>query len=189
MSKLKDVDTDNIFDKLTELLTLAAADISASELQGLLTGIFVIEANTDKVNWQQQLSDNITVLEDVPELNKEISNIIKKLEYSFKDLQFDFDLLLPDDNAEIGFKTRCLALWCTGFLAGVGLCKLDINESEIVKEVVSDFSNIAQASTTGDDEEEEETAYTELLEYVKVAVQNMHIELNIDAGKGSKTLH
>jgi uncharacterized protein len=99
---------------------------------------------------------------------------------ALQDEQMGFNLLLPDDDAELGQRVQALADWCEGFLYGLASRPgLDLSQvSEDARDILRDFSEFTRASL-GDDEdaELEETAYTELVEYVRVAAQLVFMEL------------
>jgi uncharacterized protein YgfB (UPF0149 family) len=73
-----------------------------------------------------------------------------------------------------------LALWCTGFLYGLGtgqISDLDALNGD-VGEIVRDFTEISRA--TGDDadaDESNEQAYAELVEFIRVGAQVVFEEL------------
>ena len=82
-------------------------------------------------------------------------------------------------------RTRSLAQWCTGFLAGLGLGAPLQALSEESSEALQDLQQIAQAgfSIQGDDadqeglEEENEQAFFEIVEYVRVVTLILREEL------------
>ena len=87
-------------------------------------------------------------------------------------MNYEFSPLLPADNDPIALRTQALCLWCQGFLFGLsigGLKTLDAL-SEASQEIVEDFSAIAQLEEQHENGEAEETAYMELVEYLRVAM-------------------
>lgn len=89
-------------------------------------------------------------------------------------------LLLPDDERHsLEQRTRALGLWCDGFLYGIARSgTLDLDKaSEEVREAISDITQFTRATIEGgDDLETEEGAYAELVEYLRVVVQLIHLE-------------
>ena len=92
----------------------------------------------------------------------------------------EFEPLLPDDEQPLNGRANALALWCTGFLYGLGAGSI----SDLaalggdVGEIVRDFTEISRA--TGDDaegDESNEQAYAELVEFIRVAAQVVFEEL------------
>lgn len=92
----------------------------------------------------------------------------------------DLRLMLPDDESvSLQQRTQALAAWCDGFLFGLASAgTLDLDKrSEEVREAVSDITHFTQASVEHEDDTEvEEEAYAELVEYLRVAVQLIHVE-------------
>jgi hypothetical protein len=94
----------------------------------------------------------------------------------------EFDLLLPDDSESLALRTQALSEWCQGFLYGLGAGNIP-DASELpgeVGEVVRDFIEITRADTdAGEDSEANESAYAELVEFVRVGVQLLFEELAV----------
>ena len=91
-----------------------------------------------------------------------------------------FEPLLPADDQPIGARTAALAQWCQGFLYGLGAggitdaSGLPADTGEIVR----DFTEISRAGVDEtQDEESNEAAYAELVEFVRVGVQLLFEEL------------
>ncbi|MCW8926575.1 MAG: UPF0149 family protein, partial [Xanthomonadales bacterium] len=77
------------------------------------------------------------------------------------------------DNELLEERTMALASWCSGFLAGLGSSGKDLTQalSEEANEALRDFHEISKAVVADTREtEEEETAFVELVEYLRVAV-------------------
>jgi len=100
----------------------------------------------------------------------------------------DFDLLLPEEEQPIDARTAALAQWCQGFLYGLG-SRVIQDASRLpgdAGEVVRDLSEITRVGVdSGDDEESSESAYTELVEFVRVGVQLVFAELEPVRGHSS----
>ena len=94
----------------------------------------------------------------------------------------EFELLLPADEQPIEVRTAALAQWCQGFLYGLGAGAVP-DASELpgeVGEVVRDFIEISRAGVdAAQDEESNEAAYAELVEFVRVGVQLLFEELGV----------
>jgi uncharacterized protein YgfB (UPF0149 family) len=94
--------------------------------------------------------------------------------------EMEFDLLLPEDEQPIDARTVALAQWCQGFLYGLGTSVIqDANglPGEI-GEIVRDLTEITHVGVDdGQSEESNESAYAELVEFVRVGVQLVFDEL------------
>lgn len=153
--------------------------ISAAEAHGVLVGMLCLLAPKNENEWRVSLIDILDC--NLP--NKQQWALITKLKTKIaKDLQdrsLSFNLLLPDDDSPLGDRVFALANWCRGYLSGLGFVGIGAAElsNEVVKELIQDISQIAQVSHKTDASEGDEKNYTELVEYVRIAVQNIYIEL------------
>jgi uncharacterized protein YgfB (UPF0149 family) len=78
--------------------------------------------------------------------------------------ELEFELLLPDDEEPLDARTAALAQWCQGFLYGLGTSVVQ-DESGLpgdIGEIVRDLT---------------ESAYAELVEFVRIGVQLVFDEL------------
>jgi uncharacterized protein len=92
----------------------------------------------------------------------------------------EFQPLLPEDAEPLNERTAALAQWCVGFLYGLGsgsIQDLKTLPGE-VGEVVRDFDEITRVGVDGGDtDEQNESAFAELVEFVRVGVQLVFEEL------------
>ena len=107
-----------------------------------------------------------------------------------KDPALGFQLLLPDDEDGINLRVESLSLWCQGFLAGLGLAGIqtpDFDDNEEVAEVIEDLIEISHVDHNFlDGNEDDEVAYSEILEYVRMAVILLYGELELWQSEGSE---
>ncbi len=96
--------------------------------------------------------------------------------------QSEFELLLPGDEDTTAARAEAMAQWCEGFLHG--LVSEKHNEAlkerlaaEPLADIIRDMLQITRAAAEEDDVEAEETAYVELVEYLRVAAQLAYEEL------------
>jgi uncharacterized protein YgfB (UPF0149 family) len=91
-----------------------------------------------------------------------------------------FELLLPSDAQPIDARTAALAEWCQGFLYGLGSGHITDAGGlpGEVGEIVRDFGEITRAGVdASESEESNESAYAELVEFVRVGAQLLFEEL------------
>ena len=83
--------------------------------------------------------------------------------------EFDFEPLLPDDATALDARVTALAEWTQGFLFGVVEAGAVWSVAPAaVREVIADFAEIARLRGGGLDDEDDEGAYAELVEYVRM---------------------
>jgi hypothetical protein len=102
---------------------------------------------------------------------------------SLKEGDLSFSPLLPPDDRPLSLRAAGLAEWCAGFMHGLGeaageRAMAEALGGEMTREVMADFSEIARVSLGEESDLEAETAYAELVEFVRVSVQLVFEELH-----------
>ena len=102
------------YQRLAEL-TEGHPSFTVSELHGLLSGMLCADRGMDYGQWLDLLSAN-----DVASLTPTERDMLSRLFETTRDEltspDFDFHLLLPDDEEPLADRARALGEWCRGFL-------------------------------------------------------------------------
>ena len=169
------------YDELAALLSSAGADSSASEAHGMLSGTICAAGKTSPQLWLEYLlgEDNAfsAAANDCGDM---LVSLQSELLREFNDDAFGFVLFLPPDDVALSLRTEALCQWCSGFLYGLALGGLqeDGEAPENVAEVLKDFYEISKARFAYDKTEEaDETAYMEIMEYVRLSSLLLYEEL------------
>lgn len=94
--------------------------------------------------------------------------------------EMSFEPLLPEEAQPLDERAAALSQWCVGFLYGLGSGSIqDLSKLPgEVGEVIRDFDELTRVGVgVGESEEENESAYVELVEFVRVGVQLVFEEL------------
>lgn len=190
-----------IFDEVADQLLEQGAALSPSELHGCLVGLLAAGHSADPGAGLAALNHALE-LDLHGDLADEVMQLYTVSEEALGEDMFDFCPLLPDDSHELAVRTQCLAHWCRGFLAGfaraivvsgTGAETLPGDSTEILR----DFAALAQADADAhaEDDDDAETAYAELVEYMRVAAVNVFLdsrarrEDRAQAARGSDVRH
>ncbi|AWN17806.1 UPF0149 family protein [Salinisphaera sp. LB1] len=163
----------DIFMALDHGLKQAGSVQTPGETHGTLTGMLCIDneqppaAAVDDVE-----AENLTAaLEALREMTLE----------GLFDPDLSFTPLLPDDDEHsLDRRVNALARWCSGFLFGLSYRgRFDPDQlSDEVREIVTDLTELSKAELTAEeDADSAEADYAELVEYVRVGVQMIFLEL------------
>lgn len=164
--------------RLEEQLQDIKAGISAAELHGHLCGRAVgghiVAGDGGRrlvyglLNQEGQESS-----EDALSLSVEIA---EESEQRLENTLFDFELLLPDDQAPLNTRLEAMADWANGLLEGLGHCleAADLKRDPEVREILADLAEIGNMAMEAEDTEDNEAHYAELYEYLRVAVVNLY---------------
>lgn len=184
----------NAFHDLDETLRRAGAACDAAESHGTLCGALCAGLDSDGP-WLEHIMDEAT---GTPEAQRRCREALTALRDSTHGQlaggSLEFAPLLPDDELGLADRTDALSEWCQGFLFGIGLGGDRLKFDELAAEsteILKDMTQISQAGFEGEDTEEDETAYAEIVEYVRMGVQLLYEELQAPAevAPSSDTVH
>ena len=169
------------FDTLAELLRTAGAACGAAEAHGLLCGTLAAGGRHDPEVWLEHvLGEGNTLSVAAQDCRDMLENMQNDILGQFNDESFAFSVLLPSDTAPLSTRTRALGEWCEGFLYGlaIGGIRDAAEKPGTVDEIMKDFYEISHAGfvTEGPDEEDE-SAYAEIVEYIRMSVLLLYQEL------------
>ena len=166
------------FQDFEDVLATAGSLSDAAEAHGSLCGALCSMSPYRMQDWVNEILPDGTALSD--ESAAMLERVFTATANSFGEQGMEFEPLLPDDEQPLNGRANALALWCSGFLYGLGsghISDLEALNGD-VGEIVRDFTEISRA--TGDDadaDESNEQAYAELVEFIRVAAQVVFEEL------------
>ena len=166
------------FKDFEDVLATAGSLADAAEAHGSLCGALCSMSPYRMQDWINEILPDGAALSD--ESAAMLERVFTATAASFGEQGMEFEPLLPDDEQPLNGRANALALWCTGFLYGLGTGHISDLEAlnGDVGEIVRDFTEISRA--TGDDAEADESneqAYAELVEFIRVAAQVVFEEL------------
>src|ERR1700730_15123269 len=166
------------FKDFEDALATAGSLADAAEAHGSLCGALCSMSPYKMQDWVNEIQPDGAAVSD--ESAALIERVFAATATSFGEQGMKFELLLPDDESPLNGRANALALWCTGFLYGLGTGHISDLEAlnGDVGEIVRDFTEISRA--TGDDAEADESteqAYAGVAECVRAAAQSVFEEL------------
>ncbi len=186
-------------DVLDDALKRCGANWDAAQTHGLLTGRLAIAGVPAGPEWLQQVlegTDENNALQH--ECRQMLDALYQSTYWQLTERLSEFTPLLPDDDADAALRTQALAHWCEGFLHGLvsaqhGDAVRDRLAAEPLSDIIRDMLEITRAEVDSDDDDEgNEAAYAELVEYLRVAAQLAYEELadlRHGPAEGTDTLH
>ena len=159
----------------------------ASEIHGVLTGLVCAGFPVEDLNYLTMINDLFNNGEGLPsKVKSTVKQMFSELWTDILDDAYTFQLMLPDDDDSIAERGHALGVWVQGFNLGFGLQQKDSPVvSEEVKEVLSDFAEIANLSDEMEESEATEQAYFEINEYVRISALLCFSELGTLSTKSS----
>lgn len=161
-----------------QTLRFALSDSGAvedpAEVHGTLCGVLCVDDSAP--------AETLVEADSAPGMRHTLDRLRDATRQGLFDPGMGFEPLLPDDSrATLAGRAEALARWCAGFVYGIASRgEFDYNAlSGEVREVVRDLTELSKAGLTEDDagDEQGESDYAELVEYVRVGVQLVFLEL------------
>jgi yecA family protein len=166
---------------LENALQSADADCGAAESHGLLCGICCAAGKADTAPWLEHiLGAGNTLSAAAQNCHELLTELYAATLQHLNDNDLGLELLLPGDDAPLALRSRALGQWCQGFLYGLALggVREEGGQPGTIPEIMRDFYEISQTGFDHDaDDETEEAAYMEIVEYVRMSVLLCHEEL------------
>ena len=172
------------FYELQAELEKMKAVATASEAHGIICGQLAGGIQLDGIMWLQQFLMGLGIKNEPSQgTQKWFLQLYKYCLEELNETEITFQPLLPDDQDDLNQRLEEIGSWCSGFLAGFGSTgeRDERTFSEEIQDVFRDLAAITQVDTEiqGEADEEEEIAYTELLEFVRVAVLMIFMEFGL----------
>lgn len=176
---------------MESLLRRVDCQYSAAEVQGTACGLLAVNLNADAELWYGQIfqeRDKENIFQQ--DISHELNRYLQVLRVQMQDSNFDFSLLLPEDDESLADRAEAMQEWTQGFLLGIALAGLqnlgDLPEDS--KELVDDFIEISKAGQFDtSDEDESEDAYLHIVEYLRMGV--LLIAEELQPSSSSATIH
>ncbi len=160
-----------------QLLTAARSLADAAEAHGTLAGCLCGAAGYRFEDWVHEI---LPEGRPDPAVAATLRALYAATARALLEPDCTFELLLPSDAQPLDARTAALAEWCRGFLYGLGAGNIP-DAGRLpgdAGEIVRDFAEITRAGVdTQQGEESNESAYAELVEFVRVGVQLLFEEL------------
>lgn len=164
-------DTPLDFSSAQAIIASENAQLHASEISGVLSGLICAGFTRESADYMHIINDLLNNGEGLPTKVKTLVKLMfAQLWTDILDDSYRFQLLLPDDDESILERGNALSAWVQGFNLGFGLQqKNNAAISDDVKEVITDFAEIANLSDELEEDEDTEQAYFEIMEYVRIS--------------------
>jgi uncharacterized protein YgfB (UPF0149 family) len=183
------------YDEFERVLRDARALPEPAEAHGTLAGALCSSGDYGLIEWLHEI-----LPDDSPEeaalQSSVLQNVYDSMVRRLAGNEADFAPLLPDDEAPLAERADALSLWCQGFLYGLGSgpasdpAKVSTEAGEIIR----DLTEITHVGVAADEQNEEnEVAFAEVVEFVRVGVQLLFVEFAPARGQepapGAGSLH
>jgi len=172
------------FSDLERSLNSCGSSWFCAQSHGLLCGRLAVLGPNAFNLCVEQIFENIS-LENTSRDHCELmlEDLFKDTWAQLVERQSEFELFLPGEERNITERTEAISQWCDGFLHGIVTGKKpkklkDYLNQDPLDIIIKDFLEITRATANEEaDEEDNETAFNEVMEYIRVSVQLIYEEL------------
>jgi uncharacterized protein YgfB (UPF0149 family) len=144
------------YDRLRESLAAAGAVVALAELHGGVCGALCAGGPDAARRWLSDSLDDAELGASAAALSDDLEELISTSSKMLEDDELAFEPLLPSDDSPLAEQVEALAVWCQGFLGGVGSAAPGSSvEGDALAEILRDFAEISRAGFTDDEAEGE----------------------------------
>lgn len=185
------------YDRLRDLLAAAGAVVALAELHGGVCGALCAGGPGAARRWLLDSLDDAEAGASPAAVADDLDELIGTSSKMLEEGELTFEPLLPSDDAPLAEQVEALAMWCQGFLSGVGstapAAASGSVEGDALGEILRDFAEISRAGLSDDEEagqDQADFALAEIQEYVRVSVQIAFEELTpVRAAAAAREVH
>ncbi|KTC86858.1 UPF0149 family protein [Legionella brunensis] len=177
-----------------DTIAVLALPISGSELHGVMCGYLCAGVPTEGEAYLRALmvknkKDDVTRAAALA-----MFDVFSISQQQLANFDFEFQLLLPDEQESLVVRAQAFSEWCEGFtqgmtMAGVSYEQLQEEEAQEALQHILEFAQLDYETLEVD--EEDEKALVEVSEYARMAVLRIYGDLLDDTKRGnsSQTAH
>ncbi|KTC68845.1 hypothetical protein Lbir_2378 [Legionella birminghamensis] len=179
------------FQAFEEKVAVLNLPISSSELHGVLCGYLCAGAVSAGESYVRALMIDYRKNEETKQAAMAMFDVYSVSLHQINNLDFDFQLLLPEEHIPLIERAKAFSEWCEGFtqgltMAGIGFSEFEEEESQEALQHLQEFAELDYQSLQID--EDDEKALMEVSEYARMAVLRLHGDLNSNqSNRGSST--
>ena len=168
------------YQQIETALSRVQSPYSPEDCHGMLCAMLIVNSSIRSSRWLDEICT-------LPQFNQSnactereiLQALYEHTRQELNDALLDFSLLIPEDVDSLSRRVAALKKWCEGFLFGLALAGVkDISLlPEDSFEVLQDIVTISQASEDNDEDEINEVAYLDIVEYIRVGILLINEEL------------
>ena len=184
------------YDRLCDSLASAGAVVALAELHGGVCGALCAAGQAAARRWLMDSLDDAELGGVPAAIADDLEELIGSSSKMLEDEELKFEPLLPSDDAPLAEQVEAVAIWCQGFLSGVGsTAPASVGssaEGDALAEILRDFAEISRAGLSDDEAAghgQPDFALAEIREYVRVSVQLAFDELGSVRSAAAAEVH
>lgn len=181
------------YDSFVDSIAVLTLDISGSQLHGMMCAYLCAGADSQGEAYLRALLHNKKDEESRSAILCMFA-VFSVSQQQISNFDFEFEMMLPDENQPLIDRARAFSEWCEGFTQGLTMAGVDQDQfyEEEAQEALQHIIEFSELDCdTLDMDEEDEKALMEVSEYTRMAVIRLHGDLVMNERErgGSETTH
>ena len=168
------------YKQIKNALTSVQSPYSPEECHGMLCAMLIVNNSLKFKRWLDEICTHARSEHEITSSEYDaLSTLYDQTHQELNDALLNFSLLIPEENSSLSERVSSLKKWCDGFLFGLALAGMkDMSQlPEDSFEIMQDIVTISQASEDDEEDEMNEAAYLDIVEYVRMGVLLVNEEL------------
>ena len=169
------------YEQVESALALLNSPYSAEDSHGMLCAMLIVNNSLQCARWLDEIctQGNAVKAEKTAE-HETLCALYDHTKQELNDSLLNFALLMPEEDSSLSSRVESLKRWCDGFLFGLALAGVkDLsNVPEDSMEILQDITTISQADEDEEEDEMNEVAYMDIVEYVRMGVLLINEEMH-----------
>lgn len=156
------------YDDVKTVLHRLNTDDTITSAHGILCGFACVKPNLTLDDWLDEILISIDLNNlDEKAAHGQLAQIYNNTLSQLGDSALSFQLLIAEENCTLKEQADTLIQWCQGFLVGLGLCKINTNDENVL-EMIKDFSEVSKLDIEVFDNEQNAQDLNEIIEFVRM---------------------
>jgi yecA family protein len=169
------------YEQIQDILSHVQSPYTAEDSHGMLCAMLIVNNSLQCKRWVDEIctqSEEGLSLDAVS--HDTLCELYEHTKQELNDTLLNFTLLIPEDDNSLNTRVTSLKKWCDGFLFGLALAGVkDLTHvPEDSMEILQDITSISQASEDEEEEEMNEVAYSDIVEYVRMGILLINEEMH-----------
>lgn len=168
------------YKQIKNALTSVQSPYSPEDCHGMLCAMLIVNNSLKFKRWLDEICTHTRSEHEITSSEQDALSILyDQTRQELNDALLNFSLLIPEENSSLSERVSSLKKWCDGFLFGLALAGVkDMSQlPEDSFEIMQDIVTISQASEGDEEDEMNEAAYLDIVEYVRMGVLLVNEEL------------
>ena len=168
------------YEQIEDALASVQSLYSPEDSHGMLCAMLVVNNSLQCARWLDEICTQSHIsVSNYSEVRDTLCALYEHTKQELNDTLLNFTLLIPEESNSLSARVNALKKWCDGFLFGLALAGVkDLTHvPEDSMEILQDITTISQADEDEEEDEMNELAYMDIVEYVRMGVLLINEEL------------